>query len=196
VRSLSVRTSDGQLLAADVAEPDGAALGGVAVCHPHPLYGGNRFNPVVEALFNALPRAGFTTIRFDFRAAHDGGLAERLDVVAALDELDGADRLLFIAGYSFGAVVGLATHDRRVAGIVAIAPPLSSQTPPPTVPALVLSPRHDQYCPPDTAGAIVATWPAAEFDVIESADHFLAGRAAAAAERSVTWLTERVASAT
>ena len=192
--SLSLHTSDGQTLAADLAEPAGGGRGGVVVCHPHPLYGGNRFHPVVDALFRALPAAGFRTLRFDFRAAHDGGIAERFDVVAALDALTAAGRAelpLYVAGYSFGAIVALGTDDARIAGVVAIAPPLSSDVPAHAGPALVLSPRHDQFCPPEQAAAITARWPDTTVDTIEGADHFLVGAAAAAAARTVAWIAER-----
>jgi alpha/beta superfamily hydrolase len=190
VSSLTLQTSDGHTLAADLAEPIGDERGGVVLCHPHPLYGGNRFHPVVDALFRALPAAGFRTVRFDFRAAHDGGVAERLDLVAALDALDGRDAPpRFVAGYSFGALVALATEDERIAGVVAIAPPLSHDTPVHAGPALVLSPRHDQFCPPEQAAAITAGWPATTAETIEGADHFLVGAAAAVAERTVAWLT-------
>jgi alpha/beta superfamily hydrolase len=170
-------------------EPSGDVRGGVVVCHPHPLYGGNRFHPVVDALFRALPSAGFRTLRFDFRAAHDGGVAERLDLVAALDGLAADTSPLFVAGYSFGALVALATDDARIAGIVAIAPPLTAEAPGHAGPALVLSPRHDQFCPPERAAAITASWPDTTVDAIEGADHFLVGAAAAVAERTVAWLT-------
>ena len=196
--SVQLTTSDGHNLAADIAEPTGTAdsadtLGGVVLCHPHPSYGGNRFNTVVEALFRSLPAAGFVTLRFDFRAEHDGGANERLDVIAALDALDArTDRPLAVVGYSFGAAVALDTVDERIASVVAIAPPLSMMpAPAPDAPTLVLTPRHDQFCPPDEAEAIVGDWPNAEFGVVESADHFLAGHTAAVADRVVTWLRER-----
>ena len=73
-----------------------------------------------------LPPAGFTTIRFDFRAAHDGGIAERLDVIAAVDAVADGGGPLFLAGYSFGAMVALATDDPRVTGIIAVAPPFTA----------------------------------------------------------------------
>ncbi len=191
MRSLSLHTSDGQQLAADIAESEGSAVGAVVLCHPHPLHGGNRFNVVVDALFTALPVAGFTTIRFDFRAAHDNGVGERLDVVAALDAVAGADLPLFVVGYSFGALVALTTDDLRVAAKVAVAAPLTPNVPEPTVPTLLLVPRHDQFCPPDTAAALVGAWSHTELDVVEDADHFLAGRTRWVAERSVTWLADR-----
>jgi len=195
VRSLSLHTSDGQRLAADVAEAEAEApIGGVVLCHPQPMYGGNRFNIVVDALFSALPPAGFTTLRFDFRSAHDGGIGERLDVRAALDALAGDGVPLFVVGYSFGAVVALTTNDPRTAGIVAVAPPLTPDVPAPTVPCLMLTPDHDQYCPPERASAIAGGWTGVEIEVVESADHFLAGRTAAVAQRSVAWLSGRLAS--
>jgi alpha/beta superfamily hydrolase len=190
---VQLTTSDGHVLDADIAEPpDGAqVLGGVVVCHPHPLYGGNRFDNVVEALFRALPAGGFTTLRFDFRRDHGDGTAERLDVVAALDALreTGAAPLL-VAGYSFGAAVALGTVDDRIAALAVVAPPLTmlpAETP--SVPTLVLTPEHDQFCPPEAARAIVGAWPTAELEIIESADHFLVGSAAGIAERVTGWLT-------
>ena len=137
----------------------------------------------------SLPAAGFVTLRFDFRRGGDG-VAERLDIVAALDALSAVtDAPLALAGYSFGASVALNADDDRIAAIVAIAPPMSMMPAvDPGVPTLVLTPRHDQFCPPDAAMPIIATWADCEFDAIESADHFLAGHTAAVAARTATWL--------
>ena len=96
---------------------------------------------------------------------------------------------LYVVGYSFGVLVALATTDERARGIVAIAPPLSEASEPPAVPTLVLSPSHDQFCPADRAEPIVVSWPQADFAAIESADHFLNGRTAVVAERTVAWLS-------
>jgi alpha/beta superfamily hydrolase len=191
-----ITTADGHVLRADLAEPDGPVRGAVVVCHPHPLYGGNRHNMVVDAVFRALPATGFRALRFDFRAEHGSGVAETADVVAALDALDAfaesrADVVpLFVVGYSFGAAVALRTVDPRIRAVVAIAPPLPTMpVDPPSVPVLVLTPRHDQYCPPDVAEPIVATWPDAEIDIVESADHFLTGHTTAVARHAVAWLS-------
>ena len=35
---------------------------GVVITHPHPLYGGDMFNPVVEAICGAYQKSGFTTL--------------------------------------------------------------------------------------------------------------------------------------
>lgn len=184
-------TSDGHTITADVAVPDSEVQGAVVVCHPHPQYGGNRFNNVVEAVFSRLPAAGFAALRFDFRREHGGGEAEVLDVVAALDELAAAASgvPLTVVGYSFGAAVALRTDDPRIAACVAIAPPLAMMdVPPPARPTLVLTPRHDQFSDPDATAPVVEDWNDATFEVIESADHFLAAHAGEAAERSIAWL--------
>ena len=197
--SAQLTTRDGHLLAADLALPAGDVdvRGAVVLCHPHPQYGGNRFNTVVAALFDALPIDGYAALRFDFRREFGGGVGERLDVVAALDHLDTVDTLDGVArsvvGYSFGGIVALSTADDRIAAIGAIAPPLAVlDVGEPGVPTLVLTPRHDQFSPPATTEAIVAGWADVDFDVIESADHFLAGRTTSVAGQVVAWLDRRI----
>jgi hypothetical protein len=191
VESLHLVTADGHRLTGDLAPATGTARGAVVVCHPHPQFGGDRFNPVVDAVFRALPPAGYHALRFDFRAAHGHGVDERFDVVAALDELAVRHPALplHLVGYSFGAAVALATGDARVRTIVAVAPPLTHMTGgTPSVPVLVLAPQHDQFCPPDAALAATAEWPAVVVEPVAMADHFLAGRTAVVAERVVSWL--------
>ncbi len=189
-------TADGHTITADIALPEGDVRGAAAVCHPHPRYGGNRFNHVVEAVFTELPGNGFAALRFDFRREHGGGEAEVLDVVAALDHL--AETFpsvpLAVIGYSFGAAVAMRTDDARISACAAIAPPLAMMaTPSPTRPTLVLTPRHDQFSDPDTVAPAIERWQDTTFEVVESADHFLAAHAGVAAARAVAWLTEQLA---
>jgi alpha/beta superfamily hydrolase len=184
-------TSDGHVLTADLALPaDGELRGGVVVCHPHPQYGGNRFNPVVGAIFDRLPAAGFAALRFDFRADHGGGETEPLDVVAALDALaEVVDGPLAVAGYSFGAAMALRTDDPRIRALALVAPPLARMSSPePIVPTLVLAPRHDQITSLEEASAIVDGWRHGTIEIVESADHFLAGHTDAVGERVVACL--------
>lgn len=188
IETVLIDALDGVQLRADLARVDGAALG-VVLTHPHPLYGGDRFNPIVDTLFKMLPAAGVSTIRFDFRGvnesggSHDEGDSERLDVVAAIDMLDfvDADAPVWLVGYSFGALVALNVVDPRVAGWVAIAPPLAAF--PGRVladtdhrPKLLLVPQHDQYTPPEAVAPIIESWQATEMRTVESCDHFLVGR--------------------
>ena len=181
-------TADGVHLAADVSRVD-HPRGAVVLAHPHPLYGGNRHNPVIDRLFGLLPSLGFDTVRFDFRGggasggAHDGGRAEHDDVVAAIDAV-ADDRPLWLVGYSFGAAVVLGTEHSSVTGWVAVAPPLihdigsgrrAAKDP---RPKLVLAPEHDQYCDHRTAVDVVAreSWTNTAVESIGSTDHFLSGR--------------------
>jgi alpha/beta superfamily hydrolase len=196
IETVMIDALDGASLCADLARVD-APNGAVVLAHPHPLYGGNRFNPIIDALFTTLPEAGFSTIRFDFRGVdsstgeHDNGDSERLDIVAAIDllELAHPDAPVWLVGYSFGSIVALNVVDPRVSGWVAIAPPL--------VRAgrcladrdhrgkLVFVAEQDQFSPPEATLEIVSEWTATELRVIASTDHFLGGIVSALA-REVT----------
>ena len=195
VDTRQLTTSDGHRLAADVQLPDDDRVGGVVVCHPHPLYGGNRHAPVVDAVFRHLPQAGLAALRFDFRAEHGGGVAERLDVVAALDELTAlvGDVPLAVAGYSFGAVVALTTLDHRIVARSLVAPPLAMLGPAEVlpVPTQVLMPRHDQFTSLAATHAALEGWDDVELTIVEGADHFLAGHITVVAEAVTTWLAAR-----
>src|SRR5579863_9396600 len=84
------------------------------VCHPHPVFGGTLHNKVVFHAMKALNNFGFPTLRFNFRGAglsqgeHDHGRGEVDDVRAALAWLEHEFKLpIILAGFSFGAAVGL-----------------------------------------------------------------------------------------
>jgi len=198
---LTLRTSDGLALDADLLRPVGDVGCAVVICHPHPRFGGDRHDAVVGAIAQACGQAGIAALRFDFRGVgrsegtHGGGVAERLDVVAALDaltvELPGVQ--LQLVGYSFGAAVALDVDDGRVAGWVAVAPPLAVVPGEPAAardrrPVHLLVPRHDQFTPPDVVDELVRGWVATTVTVVESADHFLAGHLASVAHLTVTTL--------
>lgn len=189
--AIEFETSDGVRLQGDLRMPDDP-LGAAIVCHPHPQHGGNRRNAVVESLFAALPAAGIAALRFDFRPAFGGGQGERLDAEAALLELRrrSPGTPTFATGYSFGAMIALALDDERLSAKVLVAPPLGHMpvAPAAPMPTFVLTPAHDQFTPPEVARPIVDTWPEAEYQTIESVDHFLVGRAVLVAERATEWL--------
>lgn len=192
--SIRFETDDGVTIAGDLVVPPECHAAAV-VCHPHPQYGGNRFNPVVDALHRALPTAGVASLRFDFRPTFTDGVGERLDAQAALDEVErtlpGVRTL--VCGYSFGAMIALGLDRADIAGRVLIAPPLgdSAGAPSVAVPTLVLTPAHDQFAPPAVARPIVERWADAEFGVIDMADHFVAGQTGAVAARVTKWISDR-----
>lgn len=131
---IRLRTSDGVELDADLVVA-AQAWAGAVVCHPHPAYGGDRHNTVVDRIFRTLATAGMTVLRFDFRRTGDGSSGEQQDVLAGVQEvarhLEPAQPL-WLVGYSFGADIALSVGDERVAGWVAVAPPLRFGPPPRT----------------------------------------------------------------
>jgi hypothetical protein len=191
-RTVHFDASDGVELAGDIAVPDDPTRAAI-VCHPHPQYGGNRFNNVVTALFDALPDAGIAALRFDFRADFSGGSGERLDAIAALDllarEVPGVP--LVALGYSFGALIALGLDDDRVTALGLVAPPLAMapDVDAPRVRTLVLTPAHDQFSPPAATEPIVAGWASCEHRMIEMADHSLVGHTRNVAELVTAWLS-------
>src|SRR5712691_11508132 len=130
-------TRDGVSVEARIALPSGAA-GGVVICHPRPLYGGDMDNPVVVRVAEVCRELGLATLRFNFRGVgastgnHGHGRDERHDLAAALAHLAAAlpsMAPLGLAGYSFGASVaaGLAAEPGdlpMLAAVALIAPPL------------------------------------------------------------------------
>jgi alpha/beta superfamily hydrolase len=189
-RPLTVTTTDGEQLEGELALPAGAPRAAAVLCHPHPQYGGTMRSIVIGALFNALPAAGVTCLRFNFRGVerstgtHDDGNAEQLDVRAALDAIETArvaDEPLVLAGWSFGADMTLATHDPRLAGWLAIAPPLRFVTDFSAVagdarPKQLVLGQHDEFRDPASVVEATEDWKATEIEVIAGASNFFVGR--------------------
>jgi len=187
---VALQTLDGLRLDGDLAVPSGQVSAGVVVCHPHPRFGGDRFNSVVDAMFRGLAEAGCLVLRFDFRGVngsegvHGDGVDERIDAAAAVDVLAAAtDAPLWLAGYSFGAAVALDVAHPRIDGWLAVAPPLAVMPGPRIAgsdhrPKHLLVPGHDQFSPPDATAEAVAAWRNTDTTVPPSADHFLAGHLA------------------
>ena len=106
------------------------------ILHPHPLHGGTMNNRVVHGLYGRFQSMGFSVLRFNFRGVgrsqgrYDGGIGEISDAAAALDFLqtvNPAASMLWVAGYSFGAYVGMQLLMRRpeMGGFVSISAPAS-----------------------------------------------------------------------
>lgn len=195
-RAATLATSDGVALEARLALLP-APVGGVVVCHPHPLYGGDMDNPVVVRVTEVCAELGLTTLRFNFRGvgastgAHGGGQDEELDVEAALAYLRdalGTSGPLALAGYSFGATLAARVVVRHgavtdLAGLALIAPPVAMVGDAPFValagfasPMLVLAGSLDQYCPAPALTELARRLPRATVTVIEGANHFFFGR--------------------
>src|SRR5215216_2624516 len=124
-------------LEAILKEPRGPGGRAAAlVLHPHPLHGGTMHNKVVFRTARGLEDAGAVTLRINFRGVghstgeHTGARGgEQEDARVALDYLTEKYPGLpvFLAGFSFGARVGLevGTLDARVGFLVGVGTPVS-----------------------------------------------------------------------
>ena len=101
--------------------------------HPHPQFGGTMNNRVVYNLHYAFYNMGFTVLRFNFRGVgrsqgeYDQGIGELSDAASALDYLQTMNpnaKHCWVAGFSFGAWIGMQLLMRRpeVEGFISIAP--------------------------------------------------------------------------
>jgi alpha/beta superfamily hydrolase len=164
----------------------------VAVCHPHPRYGGDMYNNVVSVICQALAQESIATLRFNFRGVgrsegnHEEGMGEQDDVVAALDFLqssDGVDKSrLGLAGYSFGSKVAMpvALRDERVRAVALVSPFLddadweSLKTY--AVPKLFICGSEDSFISPHKVKRLVGeAAPPSECEAVLGADHFWCG---------------------
>jgi alpha/beta superfamily hydrolase len=159
---------------------------------------------VTAAMFGALPAAGVACLRFNFRGVgrsegtHGGGRDERADLVAAIDVLSPITEglPLVLAGWSFGADTALTVGDGRLAGWLAVAPPLRAAAVADMVaatdprPKLVVVPEHDQFRPPESARPLIEGWTSTELEIVPGGDHYLVGRADQLMALSLAWIEE------
>jgi uncharacterized protein len=155
------------------------------IASPHPALGGSMTVPAINELAWALTRAGFPTLRFDYRGVgasqgrsrHPPGEGrigqlddEVADLRAAVEQLIQSTRgaSACVIGYSFGAAVALAAaNDPNVGRVVLVAPPTAAadfaSLGSLRKPALVVCAHHDHLCdrssltlPPDAQLAVIA----------------------------------------
>jgi len=167
----------------------GSSDQGVVVTHPHPLYGGDMYNPVVQAVADAYIQAGYSCLQFNFRGVgrstgqYDNGRGERADVIAALDCLTqrGAANVS-LAGYSFGSWVNahITTDMAPVTRQIMVSPPVAfiEFAGVVSIPMLtfVVTGGRDEIAPPAMVAPLITGWnPAARMEIIPDADHFYGG---------------------
>lgn len=163
---------------------------GIVVTHPHPLYGGDMYNPVVEAIVGAFQKKGFTTLRFNFRGVgrsqgkYDDGHGEQRDIRAALAYLKNLNiEHLNLAGYSFGAWVcyNLAAAMPDVMNMVMVSPPVglidfSPPIPTPCLRLVITGSQDNDIAPTHLIRQLMPVWnPDATLKIVKGADHFYSG---------------------
>jgi uncharacterized protein len=183
------------------------------VLHPHPRFGGTMNNQIVYRLFYMFQERGFTTLRFNFRGVgrsqgfFDHGIGELSDAASALDwvqSLHPDSRGVWIAGFSFGAWVGMQLLMRRpeVEGFISVAPQpnlydFSFLAPCPSS-GLIVHGSLDKVAPPDAVQGLVDKLKAQrgitiEHAVIEDANHFFENEVDELIETCSDYLDRRLA---
>jgi hypothetical protein len=157
---------------------------GIAISHPHPLYGGDMHNDVVEIIHEVFDDLGWTTLRFNFRGVgrsqggFDEGRGEQKDVLAAIAYLkQSGSSKIYLAGYSFGAWVNsqAAWFSSDVQGSILVSPPLAHF---PFLEGdakilLIVSGESDPFCPlADLKKLMDSLNPPPPLKIIPGADHF------------------------
>ncbi|UQA58977.1 alpha/beta hydrolase [Polyangium aurulentum] len=174
-------------LEAEIKRSPGATTAAV-VCHPHPQYGGTLYNKIVYRAARSIHGAGITALRFNFRGVEgseghfDGGRGEVDDARAALDFLASEHDRLIVAGYSFGAWVGLRAGiaDPRVKALIGIGLPIDvfdfSFLRDARVPLLIVHGDRDGWGEADKVRALSSELPGpVSLELIQGADHFFEG---------------------
>ena len=104
------------------------------VLHPHPQFHGTMNHQIIYQCYYAFAHRGFSVLRFNFRGvgrsqgSFDHGTGELSDAASALDwaqTINPEARACWVAGFSFGAWIGMQLLMRRpeVEGFISIAPP-------------------------------------------------------------------------
>ena len=182
--------------------PDGdGPFPAVAVCHPHPLYGGDMNNNVVLAICTALAGASVAALRFNMRGVgrsqghYEDGIGEQDDVVAAVSFLESLGRVdplrMGLAAYSFGTKVAMpaALRDHRVRAVALVSPFLArsewEELESYEVPKLFICGTEDGFIPvsevEQLAGRLAGH---SQCEIIQGADHFWWGY-----EGEIAWRT-------
>lgn len=166
------------------------------VLHPHPEHGGTMNNKITYALYQTYVARGFSAIRFNFRGVgksqgtYDKGEGELADAAAALDWMQALNPnapQVWVAGFSFGAWIGMQLLMRRpeIRGYISVTPPanvydFSFLAPCPTS-GLIIHGAQDEIVPPPSVQKLVdklRTQKGIKVDhrVVPDANHFFKNR--------------------
>jgi hypothetical protein len=160
------------------------------LCHPHPLYGGNMHNNVVQAVRQTLAGLGWGTLRFNFRgtAASGGhpaqGQRDASDLIAVSEFLRSrSPGLIDFAAYSYGAWAAMEAIRMGLSpdSLILISPPLDfisfQGLRLPDVPTLVTLGNQDHFCSLESMKNWLSNQPDSKLtlEVLPCVDHFYWG---------------------
>lgn len=162
------------------------------ILHPHPQFGGNMNHKLVYNMFQLFKARGFSVLRFNFRGVgrsqgeYDQGVGELSDAASALDwmqQIKPDAQACWIAGYSFGAWIGMQLLMRRpeVEGFISVSPPanmfdFSFLAPCPSSGVIVHGTDDDVVPEPDVLKLVEKLQAqkgiTIDYELIEGASHF------------------------
>ena len=160
------------------------------LCHPHPLYGGNMYNNVVQTARQAFAGLGWSTLRFNFRGtgASGGhpaqGLKDAEDLISISEYLNAhSPGRIDFAAYSYGAWATMEAIRMGLSpdSIILISPPLDfisfEGLKLPDVPRLVTIGNQDDFCSVESLGKWLSSQPGAPvtLEIFPGVDHFYWG---------------------
>jgi len=162
---------------------------GVVITHPHPLYGGDMHNMVVETMVHAYDKKGYSTLKINFRGVgksqgnYDNGIGEQADVLSAISFLiEMGMKKIDLAGYSFGAWVNAHAihHDTLIEHMVMVSPPVGFMAFQLSAALdclkLVVTGGKDDIAPAELVRKMLPAWnEQARLEVVDGADHFWGG---------------------
>jgi hypothetical protein len=180
--------------------------------HPHPQHGGTMNNKVVYNIYQTFARQGFSVLRFNFRGVgrsqgeFDRGEGELSDAASALDWLqtyNPGSSSCWIAGFSFGAWIGMQLLMRRpeINGFISVAPPANMfdftfLAPCPSS-GLILHGERDDVVPEASVQKLVNKLSqqrdiTVDYRIIEAANHFFTNKLDALNENIADYLQTNV----
>ncbi len=158
------------------------------LCHPHPLYGGNMHNNVVQAARQTFASLGWGTLRFNFRATGAGGghpaqgQKDASDLIAVSEFLRArSPGLIDFADYSYGAWAAMEAIRMGLSpdSLILISPPLDfisfQRLGLPDAPTLVTLGNQDEFCSVESLNNWLSNQPDAKLEVFSRVDHFYWG---------------------
>ncbi len=151
---------------------------GTLLCPPHPLMGGNRFDVRLERISSALHKAGYSTLRFDYRQPFRNGTGEVEDARYMLLYMRERHDFVVVIGYSFGAVV--ASNIASESDALVLISPLRRiheiELKDSKVPKLIIYASYDDIVSVEESREIVEIMSEPKKAVELDTDHFYTGR--------------------
>ncbi|CAN1505310.1 COG2945 Predicted hydrolase of the alpha/beta superfamily [Caulobacteraceae bacterium] len=182
------------------------------ILHPHPRAGGHMNHPVSVQLYHLFMKRGFSVLRFNFRGVgrsqgeFDAGIGELADAATALDWLQATNpqaSQFWVAGYSFGAYIGMQLLMRRpeTDGFISVSPPTNmydfSFLAPCPASGLILHGQTDTVVPPVEVERVVSKLRTQkgiviDYELVDNATHFWAEHLPEVEKRVGAYLDKRL----